>query len=615
MEELLQENNPDRILLGLVSRSIGDVFVANADDDTFSQAICALHPDHFIVPYRELHHHLKPSLEVQPRYRLVTSLEERIDTFIKILDTLVVLRQEKGYIISLEVYRHLLHCAAAAGHRSLAKNVFRKFMPEANVKPDLECFNYFMEALNWNNAYGRHERYHLRVIPYNLHRRSSPQEYKGFTGHEVASPTHPGNPNSIRLEILRTFNELVRQGLQGNEATFCNLMVAMGREGDIASVKSVLKSVWNIDVDALEHYDEEEIESPRFYEDDSPLRPSGRLLFSVVHIFGTNNQISVASMLLDYISRNYNLEIPEFVWSHLLEWTFVLASQDRNYRIQKGFGIGRVSGQAVESLYTVFHSEPFNVKPKIVDLMFRVKVRAKKGMLDMTLEDIRECMRMLEEDRTNVSILYDKMRYHLDRGYYTLFKSGIPAADFLRLRREFVLASLKLECSLQLIIIAVRNVFKEKEWPSAGRGVEWPYRRLPGLVKEWSDFLPNIVPYYTPTGHVTLLGEEHRKGAIRSANSNQMTKAGSMRIMFDSYSPARLLHAADFVYRKPTGLTAFYEEAEADSESVYTDWVSEIEKEQRTQRMEAKDSKIYFPAADYRMDEWRPWSKHIGSWP
>ncbi|EXJ84421.1 hypothetical protein A1O3_05088 [Capronia epimyces CBS 606.96] len=612
MEQLLQENNPDRILLGLVTSSIGDVFVATADDETFTRAICALDPEYFIAPYRNLHRYVKPTLESEPRFRIVKSLEERITTFIGILDTLVTLRQDSGYDIPLDIYRHLLRCAAAGGQGNMARNVFRNLLPERNMIPDLECYNYFMEALNWNEAYGRFERYQLRVTPYSLDRRSSTYRRTGYTGHGVATSSNPDNEQSIRLEVLRVFNELVRQGLRGNEATFCNLMVAMGREGDIVSVKSVLKSVWNVDLDALDKYDEEELESPTFYEEGSPLRPTERLLFTVVHIFATNNEISVAGMLLDYLSRNYNLTIPEDLWTYLLEWTFVLSCQQQGWRVRKGFGVGRVSFQAVESLYDVFHSEPYNIKPKIIDLIFRAKMWTRRHTLDRALDDIRACMQMLDEERTNLSVLYDEMREKLRTKYDGIFEDGVASVEFLKLKREFLFASLRLDCHLQLIIIAVRNAFKQKDWPGSRREVEWAYRRLPQLVEEWSDYLPDIIPYYTPSGHVSLFGQEHRQSAIVSANTAQTTKTGAMRAMFDTYSPARLRHSADYVRRGPRGLAAFDEEAESDEDEA-ADWVLNYERHGRDERLgKRRYGHLNYPSADWRTEEWKPWSKHAG---
>lgn len=611
MEELLEENNPERIIFGLVSPSIGDVFVASADDEAFSKAICALDPDHFIIPFRDIHRYLIPALEAEPRFRYVRSFEERMSVFYQILDTLVTLREGRGHALTLDVYRHLLRCAAAGGNANMARNLFRKLMPEKNVTPDLACYNYFMEALNWNRAYGRFERYTLRVVPEHLHFRTRERRLPGFTGHTVASPAQPNNPESLRLEALTLFNEMMRQGLKGDEATYCNLITAMGREGDVSSIKSVLKSVWNIDVDALERYDEEEIESPTFYELESPLRPTERLLFTIVHTFGSNNRVSVASMLIDYVSRNYNMSIPENVWTHLLEWTTVLTAQDGNIRAERGYAIGRVSLAALEMLWTVSHDEPYNVKPKLVDHIFRLKGRLQAQKFEPSISELRECRRMLDEDRDRVSLLYDEMRSHLQHKYHQIFEDGVPSAEFLKLKREFIFASLALDCHLQLVIRAVRRMLKMRSWWDSQKDSrdfrlkEWPHRVLPQMVQEFAEFLPNVIPFFTLTGHVVLDAKEHREAAVMSANSNQTTKAGSMRAMFDTYSPTRLRHSADYVRRGPRGLEAFEEEAEAE----VADWVLDNEEQKREARLKRRRYGVERPpSADWRADEWKPWT-------
>jgi len=169
-----------------------------------------------------------------------------------------------------------------------------------------------------------------------------------------------------------------------------------------------------------------------------------------------------------------------------------------------------------------------------------------------------------------------------------------------------------MDCHLQLISIAVRNALKQKDWPAGRLGVEWAYRRIPQLIEEWQAFLPNIVPYYTPTGHVTLRGDEHRAGAILSANSAQTTKVGTMRAMFDTYSPARLRHSADYVHRGPEGLAAFDEETTSNDDPSRSDWVLKTEEQGRQERLRKRRyGPLNPPSGDWRVDEWKPWPKGL----
>ena len=613
MQELLDEANPERILLGLITPQIGDDFIKKADDKAFARAICALDPEHFIVPFRTVFRYLKPSLETQPKYRAVKSLEERMASFINILDCLVTQRQESGHKLGLDIYRHLLRCAAAAGVGSLARNVFRSIMPEEGIGPDLDCYNYFMESLAWNDAYSRHERYHSRIVTHNMMRRSSAIRPHGFEGHGVAAPDNRKNQESIRLETLGIFDEMVCRGHIGNEATFCNVMVAMGREGDLGSVKSILKSVWNIDVGALDKCDEEDLECPIAYGEGLPLRPSARLLFTVVHVFGANNEVALGGMLLDHISRNYNLEIPEYIWTHLLEWTYVLSIQHGKDDVESGLGEGRIARRAVYSVYHVFHSAPYNVKPKVVDLIFRVKASDEGRKLYRALRDLRQCMELLEEERKGLSELHDQLlKWIKGWNYHVLFSDGLPAADFLDLKSRYIMASLQLECHIQLISIAVRNTFKKNSWTAGDMGTDWSYRKIPDMIAEWGAWLPNIVPYYLPTGHVRMLGRDSRHSAMKAGNDMQTTRTGSHRQLLDTYSPQRLRHAIDFLRRSgPYDMVAkFQAEADNDQSGLLDDWVLRYEHGLRRARMKDRQvatSVMTMPAADHLSHSWTAW--------
>ena len=616
MHELLGEKNPERILLGLVSPQIGDDFIKDADDEAFASAISAIDPEHFVIPFRNMFRYLKPSLETQPKYRIVRSTEERVASFIYILDTVITQRHNCGHPLGLDIYRHLLRCAAATGNGSFARNIFTNVMPEEGVEPDLDCYNHYMEALAWNEAYSRHERYRLRVVRYHMMRRSDEFRPLGFVGHGVASLNNTQGEKSIRLEILALFHELVDQGMNGNEATFCNLMVAMGREGDLGSVKSVLKSVWNLDVDALDRCDEKELESPMFHQEGSPLRPSTRLLFTVVHVFGTNNKVALGGMLLDYISRTYNLRIPEYVWTHLLEWTFVLSIQHSKSRMEQGFGEGRIARRAVESVYHVFHSEPYNVKPKIPDLIFRVKASQEGRKLYKTLDLLRECMVLLQEERNRVSEMHDQLRQMMiRRDYHDIFHDGLPSTEFLEAKRRFVNMSMQMDCDIQLISIAVRNTFKRKDWICTDAGTDWPYRGIPDMIAEWAAWLPNTVSYYTPTGHVRIWAKYMRRAAMLSSNSSQTTKTGVMRRLLDTYSPSRLCHAIGYYHRtasgpKDTFMPKYQAELDNDTTGKLTDWVHRYEESVREGHLNDRQvatGMLTVPGPDRLGHDWKPW--------
>lgn len=184
-----------------------------------------------------------------------------------------------------------------------------------------------------------------------------------------------------------------------------------------------------------------------------------------------------------------------------------------------------------------------------------------------------------------------------------------------------------MDCHIQLIAVAVRIMLKQKHWNFTShiadfRKVTWPLQLVPDLVREWSDFLPNIIPYYTPTGHVMISGQQHRHDALVSANSTQTTPVGRMRAALDTYSPARLRRAVDHAQRSLNSRA----KSDTDKETTrkarvadygdekYTDWVLEEERESRGERLNNPSwGTLNNPGPDWRVDEWSPWRSSSGT--
>jgi len=611
MLEIVREGHPDRVLLGLLNPEVARDFISNATDENFADAVCAIDPEYFIVPFRDLHYHLAPSTEIEPVYRYIKSFEERAATFINIINKLIEDRMTTTDNIPFRVHRHLLKCLAACGAGESAKNVFYKSMPENHHIPDRACYNYLMEALIWNHAYNGRERYKLRVTADRLAIRSFDTRPLNLAGHGVASPTNPENRHSVRIQVLKIFNRLVRQGVSGDEATFCHLMTAMAREGDMEGVKSILKSVWNIDMDGLNTSDEEQLESPTFYDESSILRPSERLLLTIAHVFGSNNQIDTASALLDYVSRHYNISISNKVWDHLLGWAYCLFRHWNAWQRRRGLHVGRPSAAAFESFFAVLEGKPYNIQFGIVPLNYRIRVRLAKRVLDPLLTDMRECLRQLNDDRRQLSTLHDKMRNLVKGNFGETHRGGLATIPFLNLRRQFILASLRMEAHLQLMIVNFRKMFKEDRFAGGGiRETEYPRRRLPNLIHEFAEFLPNILPYYIPTGHVVLELKEAREQAIMETSTFQTTKTSNLRHMLDTFSPFKLMRAAQVLSEgDPERIVKYLASLKDPSdENITGDWIAKDEFGGRKWRFNEPLYRTQHPSAADRPDSgWHPW--------
>ena len=545
----IAEGHPEKVLFALNDPTHGTTFIQNADDETFSRAFETLDPAFFVEPYVQLYRNLDPHLHTQMRYRQCRSLEDRWNSFLASLDKFMGKRREAGHRLTLGVYRHLLKCAGAMGDEHLARDAFDVLMPEEEVEPDLQCFNHYMRARVWSAWFEVKFRNRTRVIQSNLDlrrhseysTRKRQQEVQGFRPHRL----HPSSPEKIREVALKVFQELNRRGFSGNEETYVNLMLAMSQAGDLAAVKSVLKSVWNVNVDLLTQYDEEEIESPTYYEEDSPLRPSGLLLSIIVYIFANHNDISLAYTLLDYVSRNYNLQVPEDVWAQLYDITFVLCCKrgwgpgNQRYAAKGEYNKGQLDGDTLAKFFDLITDEPHEIKPTAVMLIMMARVQQDKRNLDSCLDYLRRALVVLDEEKTNLSRLYDDLLVAVNSHQV---HQGDLSTFFLDRRHDFILQSIHVEKSLQYTLRMVYHLLQEHEWAGGGRLTDLAHRRIPELVKELQTFLPSELNYNTPTGHVRFMnGMVHREYAIQLADDHFHARIGRLRQFLDTEDHGKLV--------------------------------------------------------------------------
>lgn len=533
--ELAHGHHPDALLSALLRPVTGASFIQTADDEQFARVFSLITSDHFIEPFKHIHRFFRENAaDVNGKHHF-RSLQERLESLVTCQNHIIAQRQRFGHSLTLDVYRQLLDLARAMGDASIANHIFERMMPTDGVEPDLACYNHYMEALCWNHAYTPEERFHLRVLPPVLAIRGSkyPPEY--LQGHRTAPPgkASPRRGEAIRVQVLNLFRQLVGNDIKGDEKTFTNLMVAMGREADVEGVKSILKSVWNIDVDLLRAYDEEEIESPTYYEMNSPLRPSDRLLFTVAHVFGSNNEAELALRLVDYISRNSNLTVPHYVWQHLCEWTMILALKRSKTGKKQLRDRGKVYPDVFERLWECMTDEPHNVKPDGVMLNMRTRLCVDRLNLNQTLKNLRKQRDLLNEARQDLHTLTQRMLstcLALPKGANDpdgITSSSMPT-NFLQLRREFLLTSLRVERDQQLILHSLRRILTRSGWNARGYRHQWTDRVISRIILEFADNLPNFVQYSIDSGQVELQLESTRIQALQSLGFADLRRTSSM---------------------------------------------------------------------------------------
>jgi hypothetical protein len=338
-------------------------------------------------------------------------------------------------------------------------------------------------------------RFRLRVISDNFGPRSWDTPPYSLKGHAVG-----GRISSLKGQIAGLFREMVQAGVSGNEETFCLMMAALAREGDMPRVASILQRVWNIDVQRLMSSNESETLSAKSYLPDSPFYPSEMLLYTISHAYGINNQIPTALRLVDFVSSQYSIPISTNVWNELLQWTFVLSNKPKVLKrrgkvIDTGKEINQLPPEAVSNLWKAMISEPYNVKPTIEmynRLIINLSRQERYGEMQIRMEEAR---RLLIEDVRRLS--------HLQALFNATTRRPSPMHLAEQRMRDLLFARLRVRLNRMYVKRWVRRLVYHGS-NSLKYSDEWSAQNVPNIVKNWSLFVPSKVKYSIRSGVVSF---------------------------------------------------------------------------------------------------------------
>lgn len=501
--QLLEEGCPERLLAWLTAHPAGRAFVNTASNVDFERAFLALDPVVLVEPFKHIQKHFNGAKLNDYQFRYNRSLVERLRAFTRSIDQILVDRQNSGIPLTLSACRHALRCAGAAGDARVADDIFNNLMSVNSIVPDLKCYNSLMHAHIWNLAYTEHARRSFRIFPRNAKLRSQLWRPKNLLGYRVSEKL-PDPPWTLRSSVLNSFRRISENAWNTDEETFSNLIIGLARTGDLSGVESILKSVWNIDVDALNNFDEEEIQSPTYYDEDHPLRPTHNLLFAIVHAYCVNSDTTKAWSILDYTSRNYALDIPEYVWEEILEWTFVLSKARQSKSRAHGQAQGQTRAEEVENLYNRLLDEPYNLQPTFSMLKLLAKsYRQQRRLLNKSLDTFRRLDSQLHRD-------LDQLRQMVDICKSTIIPqsrkvdNGLLPEDHIQFCRNFQLTFLSTVAQHGFLLREIDHILTGVNWPGDGKQQEWQRQSLPKIVEEFECYLPRLFRYKTRTGSVAF---------------------------------------------------------------------------------------------------------------
>lgn len=488
----LKDRNPDGLLRALSQVCADNKYLRLQRPATFTKILKLLDPEYFVEPYKHALDDLSPA---DLRLLGIRPLQTFFLDFVGHVQDIVTKRREAGHSLCVDDYRMLLNYARSAGNMQAADSAWDA-MYKDGLMPDLMCYNYYLEAKCWSGAYEAAQRHKLRVITYNMIMRLGKERKKEFQGYTI------GSPWGLKLQVVRLFDRMVRQGLFGDEMTFVLMMTAMGREGDVKGVKAILNKVWSLDVDKILAEDELSSEVAEIYPENSPLRPTPRLLFAIAHIFGTNNDIPTALRLVDHVSRQYSLPIPPNVWSQLLEWTFVLSVKRYGKRKTDGASAGQLPPSSVTSLWDTMTSEPYNIKPTMPMYNKYIANLSMRQMIAPVLGLMREAKPLVQDSyRAYRDVLHRSLTL-LNRARETSNPHSRARAEVVTMQRELERARMRSSRDYNFLKRWVRLVLGNRRWNRKDRS--WDRRGVPDAIEEWRPFLPAKARYHVLTGTVEL---------------------------------------------------------------------------------------------------------------
>lgn len=493
-------------------------FLRDLPATTFSEIIRVLEPRHFMSKLANAHHELSADMA---RQLGVAPMREVAYEYASVLKEVISMR--RGIRMTLSDFKALLRSARDLGHQKLAHMLWNVLWAEGHT-PDTKCYNLYMASAVWNGVHSAGSREKLRVIDFNMAARKKEKPRNRFAHYRVGA-------GGVRERSMAIFNEMLANGVVANEESFRIVITAAAREGDVGTMKSIFKKVWNVDVDAILAGEEDEAAIlPKSVPTHSALYPTPELLFVIAHAFGINNDIPSALRIVDFVARHYRIPITRRVWDQLFEWTFVLAIDRHGTDKNSGSHIGQLPAESVMSLWNTMISEPYRVEPSMGMYDHLIKNLFQRGETCLLAEKMEEGRVLYWKHRRHAKNVWNSLRNHLrdpmgraattGGGGIEKLRHKYEAADLVR-RRDILM----LKRWLRLLLGSYRESHRRES------GAMRFARDLPRILDRWKEFAPTVVKYETPSGFVEfrIRGEETIRAFARERFEERRGKKEELR--------------------------------------------------------------------------------------
>ena len=486
-EALRQENSYKLVRWLCIAASKDPGYIESFRKTTLTEIIHLLDPQRFLDPLKTIYKGMNRwdwMARRQQTSHAGCTLKNHMSR-IRVVTKLISGRRT----LRLQDYKMLLNMARSAGDGTAAIDLWEEMLKQG-VQADTVCYNYYFEARCWPNPFDLKGCEMLRITSIRVRKKSFQRLCKG---------SRAGYRRSLKQEVNKMFTNMVTQGIEADTTTFTHLMTAHAREGDLKTVKEILNNVWRVDVDLIMET-EDNSKQPLDPHPDSPLYPTADLVFTLAHIFGSNNSLAIAMRLVDHFSQRFSLKIDTRTWQELLEWAYILSLKRSKPAKSRGFGVGWVPSWSVEWLWDVMISDSGFDKPTMHMLNLIIRNFRNRKMLSQMLSKMIEGLEFYNALLDRHALRFQPLQSQQEESkalahppYEVLFARLEENRDFHMIYRWFRW-------------LLSREYYDQGD--PFGR-IDWERQRIPEAIETFWSFRPvDVLSYHIITGSVQLYWEK-----------------------------------------------------------------------------------------------------------
>lgn len=501
--EALRRQSPHGLLRWLPETFRDPAYIGSLPNTTIYEIFHLLDPQKFLDPLKAVYQGMHPN-DLQAQVSRGSHPGRVFSRYVEELQVVVAKMVLSRQNLRLQGCKVLLNAAQSSGDSRAADRIWNDLLSHGGL-PDRMSYIYYVQAKCWPSPFDRLEGQLSRITPYNLYQRRLVQ--RGFQ-RDPRWDWYQGwkaGPGGLKHEITIMFAQMAKQGIKADAKTFCLLMIAYAREGDMDHIKHTMKQVWNVDIELIMRTDDNS-KQPGDLHSNSSLYPTPELLFTVAHVFGSNNCLAIAIRAIDHISQRYSLKIERRTWSELLNWASTLSQSSRkSRRLTHGSGVGQVPSSTVAWLWKVMTSNPESDTPTMHMLNLVIRSLYDCGMLRAMLDKMTLGLQLYNASLDRRALLFQQWTFvKTSLGTYQSQQGESGFVDGLA--HELKLAQLEEERDFHMIHRWLSWLFKN-DYANLDplQRLFWQREKIPEVIEAfWSFRSANFMGYWINTGRVEL---------------------------------------------------------------------------------------------------------------